>query len=280
MNRIIFLLCLLLVSGASSAQDDYYYSRDNLIKFAENLFSTGDYERAIGEYLRAAAHCEEDSMRDSLWYRIAVAYLYLSRPLDARRYADRILHARGDTLGYDRTVCLRAFSYYLEHRYDSAALLQPVLLDDQVWRQRLYQIRIASLLRQYRWQEAVELSAPSMADSLSIGLQTIARQGISLEFKSPITAGFLSAIVPGSGKLYARRGWDGLYSLLIVGTMAWQSYEGYRKDGPVSVRCLLFGGLGGVFYTGNIYGSIAAARKNNESKRSALAERVTLRFTW
>jgi tetratricopeptide (TPR) repeat protein len=279
MNRIVLLFCLLFLFGFSSAQDDYY-SRDNLIAFADNLFSTGDYERAIGEYLRAAARCEEDSQRDSLWYRIAVAYLYLSRPLDARRYGDRIARARSDSLCYAKTVCLRAYSYYLEHRYDSSALHQLVMLNDPVWRQRLYQIRIASLLKQYRWQEAVKTSVPSMADSLSLSLQTIARQGISLELKSPVTAGFFSAIVPGSGKLYARRGWDGLYSLLVVGTMAWQSYEGYRKDGPVSVRCLLFGGLGGVFYTGNIYGSIVAARNYNESKRSALAERVTLRFNW
>jgi tetratricopeptide (TPR) repeat protein len=279
MRRVFLPLCLLLLTVSSSAQNDYY-SRENLLAFADNLFSTGDYERAIGEYLRAAAHCEEDRLRDSLWYRIAVAYLYLARPLDARRYGDRIARVPSDSLYYAKTVCLRAFSYYLEHRYDSAAVPQSVLFNDQVWRQRLYQIRIASLLRQYRWQEAALISAPSAADSLTLCLKTIARQGISLELKSPITAGFLSAIVPGSGKLYARRSWDGFYSLLIVGTMAWQSYEGYRKDGPVSVRCLLFGGLGGVFYAGNIYGSIVAARKHNESKRRALAERVTLRFNW
>jgi hypothetical protein len=279
MNRIVLLFCLLFIFEFSSAQDDFY-SCDNLITFADNLFSTGDYERAIGEYLRAAARCEEDSLRDSLWYRIAVAYQYLSRPLDARRYADRIALSRSDSVCYAKTVCLRAFSYYFEHRYDSAAVNHSVSVMDPVWRQRLYQIQVASLLRQYRWQEAVKASAPSPADSLSLFLQTIARQGISLELKSPVTAGFFSAIVPGSGKLYARRGWDGLYSLLVVGTLAWQSYEGYRKAGPVSVRCLLFGGLGGVFYAGNIYGSIVAARNYNESKRLALAERVSLRFNW
>jgi|WetSurMetagenome_2_1015567.scaffolds.fasta_scaffold11940_3 hypothetical protein len=279
MSRIALLLCLLFLFGFSSAQDDYY-SRDNLITFADNLFSTGDYERAIGEYLRAAARCEEDSLRDSLWYRIAVAYLYLSRPLDTRRYTDRIALAGSDSVYYAKTVCLRAFSYYLEHRYDSAMVHQSVMLKNPIWRQRLYQIGIASLLRQYRWQEVVKAAAPSPADSLSLFLQSIARQGISLKLKSPLTAGFLSTLLPGSGKLYARRGWDGLYSLLIVGSLAWQSYEGYRKDGPVSVRCLLFGGLGAVFYVGNIYGSTIAARNYNESKRLALTERVSLRFNW
>jgi hypothetical protein len=279
MSRITLLPWLLFFFGFSSAQDDYY-SRDNLIVFADNLFSTGDYERAIGEYLRAAARCEEDSLRDSLWYRIAVAYLHLSRPSDARRYTDRVALARSDSVYYGKTVCLRAFSYYLDHRYDSVMVPSTVSLKDPVWQQRFYQIQVASLLRQYRWQEAVKAAVPSPADSLSIFLQTIARQGISLKLKSPLTAGFLSTLLPGSGKLYARRGWDGLYSLLIVGSLVWQSYEGYRKDGPFSVRCLLFGGLGGVFYTGNIYGSIIAARNYNESKRLALTERVTLRFNW
>ena len=126
----------------------------------------------------------------------------------------------------------------------------------------------------------VRTPSKSPADSVSLLLNAIARQGASLHVKSPLAAGFFSSVVPGSGKLYARRGWDGLYSLLIVGATALQSYEAYRKDGPVSVRCLLFGGLGAVFYAGNIYGSIVAAQKYNESKRLALAERVALRFNW
>jgi tetratricopeptide (TPR) repeat protein len=277
MKKIVFLF---IISVSSiSAQDDFF-SCENLFAFADNLFSTGDYERAIGEYLRAAANCEDMKVRDSLWYRIAVSYLNLSRPSDARRYINRVALGQSDSLHRAKSLYFRSFSYYLEHQYDSVFTPQMISVKDPVWRERFYQIKIASLLKQYRWQDAVNESVPSPADSLSLLLNAIARQGMSLELKSPLAAGLFSAIVPGTGKLYARRGWDGLYSLVIIGTMAWQSYEGYRKDGPLSIRCLLFGGLSGIFYSGNIYGSIIAARKHNESKRSTLSDRVTLRFNW
>jgi hypothetical protein len=90
----------------------------------------------------------------------------------------------------------------------------------------------------------------------------------------------MSAAVPGSGKVYAGRTWDGLSSLLMIGVMAWQSYEGYRKDGPVSLRCMTFGLLGATFYAGNIYGSVNAAYLYNQTRKRALCDRINLWFDW
>jgi tetratricopeptide (TPR) repeat protein len=273
------LIILALVSGLSAAADDYY-SRENLCAFAGHLFTMGDYERAIGEYLRAAALSEKGIAQDSLWYRIAVAYLLLSRPADARRFCDRIQRSASDSSFFGQMQGIRAFSYYQQKKFDSAEICGTAVVQDPVWQGRLAQIRIAALLKQYRWREAVIETEKVENDAFTRTLREIGSQGTSLRYKTPAVAGALSAVLPGSGKLYAHRGLDGLYSLLLVGVTAWQAYEGYRKDGLLSVRCATFGTLGCAFYTGNVYGSVIAARQFNASKRAVLAERVILRFDW
>ncbi|MDD3295151.1 MAG: tetratricopeptide repeat protein [Geobacteraceae bacterium] len=86
--------------------------------------------------------------------------------------------------------------------------------------------------------------------------------------KSEILAGILSAILPGSGYVYAGRYGDGLTAFLlnglfIAGTVMAVQNQWYPAAG-------LTGGIGLPFYLGNIYGSAnAAARWNASVKREA-----------
>ncbi|MBR4659808.1 MAG: hypothetical protein IKO77_00030 [Bacteroidales bacterium] len=73
--------------------------------------------------------------------------------------------------------------------------------------------------------------------------------------KSPVVAGLMSAIIPGSGKIYAGYTGEGIASLLSVGTMAAVTAENWVKYGPRNWKTILFGSLTGVFYIANIYGS-------------------------
>ena len=96
--------------------------------------------------------------------------------------------------------------------------------------------------------------------------------------KSTAVAGTLSAIVPGSGQLYAERYQDGLMAfavngLFIAGTIAAIDSENYALAGIV-------GGVGLPFYIGNIYGAANAARQWNLSLSRKLRNElsVTLDF--
>jgi hypothetical protein len=186
--------------------------------------------------------------------------------------------------------CLYAFSFYLEKRYDSLMSVLPdlyVRITEPALKDRCLQMNIAALIKTYRWDEAIAESIKAVkdrkaesGDSIFQYLNSISLTGKRLRLKSPWVAGTLSALVPGSGKVFAGRAWDGVFSFLIVGVMAWQAYEGYVKDGPVSSRCITFGLLAGAFHAGNIYGSVNAAVLCNRSRKSALAEQATLRFDW
>jgi hypothetical protein len=82
-----------------------------------------------------------------------------------------------------------------------------------------------------------------------------------IKYKSPLIAGTLSAILPGLGKVYSQKYFEGLSGFLqnlVLGAIA---YENYQMNGLNSARFYTFGSIFGLFYIGNIWGSsLAAAR--------------------
>jgi len=78
--------------------------------------------------------------------------------------------------------------------------------------------------------------------------------------KSTLLAGVFSAIVPGSGKIYAGKTGQGIGSMLLTGLFALQTWESYKKDGYQSARFMIFGSLLGVSYVSNIYGSVFSVK--------------------
>lgn len=92
--------------------------------------------------------------------------------------------------------------------------------------------------------------------------------------KSPVTAGVMSALVPGSGYMYAGRYADGITALIvnglfIAGTLVAVHQENYAVAAIV-------GGIGLPFYVGNIYGSANAATKWNIGFRKDLRGKIAV----
>jgi hypothetical protein len=288
MARYLLPLAVMLMHIPALAED--YYTKDNLLKFAAYLDEEGEYDRAIGEYLRVVAINEDSRLRDSLFYRIAVAYIHLQRPATARVYSARITSDAAASLVSQKARCLSAYCYYLEKKFDSTVVATreaSTEVVDDTWNQCLVRIRIASFLQQFRWsdatvetEKAIRLSRSARNDTMLQQLYTIGLEGRNQSHKNPFLAGMLSAFLPGSGKMYAGRTWDGIVSLFFVGAAAWQAYDGYTKGGLFSVRSVAFGLLGSAFYAGNVYGSVTAARLHNRSENDALAGRIDLRFDW
>jgi TM2 domain-containing membrane protein YozV len=77
-------------------------------------------------------------------------------------------------------------------------------------------------------------------------------------YKSSALAGILSAVIPGSGKIYVGEWGDGITAFLVTGLLAFLAYDNFRADH--TTRAWIFTGLGAFFYAGNIYGSIASAQ--------------------
>lgn len=80
--------------------------------------------------------------------------------------------------------------------------------------------------------------------------------------KIPTLAGILSAILPGSGRVYSGFMWDGLFSFLLFTGSVSLSYLYYREDRPLPACTFL--SLASLFYISDIYGSVRGANLYND----------------
>lgn len=158
MKRAVIVLCALLSFPLFTAAGDDYYTKENILRFADHLYQNGEYERAVGEYCRVMALCRDARLMDTLAYRIAVANVTMQKPVSARKYCAAIPADTADSLLGEKAACLYAYSYYCEKKFDSSALVASRTMrqaHERGSQLRCAQIRVGALLQQCRWNEAL-----------------------------------------------------------------------------------------------------------------------------
>ncbi len=128
-----------------------------------------------------------------------------------------------------------------------------------------YQLGI--LVMQNQWSEAksfadeyVELLSERETYNLLYGQVT---DGLNIHYKSPALAASLSAIIPGSGKVYTKQWKDAIYSFLFVSAAGWLTYRSYTANG-LAFSSIFWGSVTIGFYSANIYGSHKSAKRFND----------------
>jgi hypothetical protein len=97
---------------------------------------------------------------------------------------------------------------------------------------------------------------------------------MQLDVRSPTKAALMSAIVPGTGKIYAKHWKDGILSMIFVGAATFQAYRGFNNRGITSIHAWIFTTVGTGYYLGNIYGSYHAAKKYNDKIYHPIHDRI------
>ena len=78
--------------------------------------------------------------------------------------------------------------------------------------------------------------------------------------KSPLLAGVMSGIIPGSGKIYAGKTGEGIAAMIASAGFGLITWENYRKLGMNHVKTIFFGSIFVANYVSNIYGSVISVR--------------------
>ncbi len=270
--------------SARAASVSDYRSQGRILEFADFLWSMEEYDRAIGEYQRYQ-FVRGDSV-PSIMLRIAQCHFRLERYRDsALPFAEA---ARLSSRPALRDSALIGYANALYRANESVAFR---LLADSVSADtalsgihgHMAALGTLGLLQQCRWDEAEAIATSFVAASSDSGvapLAELARQGQQLPHKSPALAAVLSALVPGSGKVYCGQTFDGIYSFVVVGGCAWLAYEGFRDHGISSGKGWVFGSAALVFYGGNIYGSGIAARMYNRGHTERLLDEVQIQVDY
>ena len=85
--------------------------------------------------------------------------------------------------------------------------------------------------------------------------------------KSPLLAGLMSAILPGSGRIYAGRVLDGIMGMWMMYLVGNSAYNAIENERPIAGP--LFGIATGFVYLGEVYGGWRAAKNYQYSEENS-----------
>ncbi|MCY3549350.1 MAG: tetratricopeptide repeat protein [Candidatus Poribacteria bacterium] len=283
---LILFLTVTFLPFAAAEEPIEYYTSENVRKFADFLYEEGDYLRAAGEYQRYLFYSSGSKARlesertgegtdsDQIRYKIAVCYRFAGQTEQAIRSFETLLKTHPEGQFASRAYYQIGATYFLTDQFEqSVQFLRGALprITDTRQHAEAEQLIGLSYLMQKQWSEAGEVfkvlqgSDMLMVSEKAKVYHKYAEAGARLPTRSPFLAGVLSTILPGAGRFYTGRIGDALNSLFVIGITGWQAYDGFRRDGISSVKGWTIGTLSGIFYVGNIYGSVISARVYNRN---------------
>lgn len=261
--RTSLLTLFLLIALNSNSQD--FYNHDNSVRFGKYLYNSTQFDLAVLEFERCVFLKPDD--RES--------YLYLfkiNRKLNLFDKAINAFQRFNGNLNFEEMDASFGSEYFKllvqNRKYQEAS----VFLDKNPSFKENSNFKLSTMLLRKEWKNAYAYQT-SINNSIDITLSDISRRGVLLKKKSPVLAGLLSTILPGSGKAYAGKWKDGLISFVMTTTASFVAIRGFVKDGN-SFYPWIMGSMAVAYYSGNIYGSTVAAKKYNTDKEDELAKQA------
>jgi TM2 domain-containing membrane protein YozV len=253
MRKLLVILFLIPITSVPQSTSFDFQSPQNIKKFADYLFCEGDYLRAAEEYTSIRNIFQNDTI--NLKIMLSYSNLNLYNQVFESYLKEKFSKFRED-----------AQMHYLKNSF---------LVDSSVFRSSLSQnsfpfkmdLSVANYFLKLRSVYFIEtLSNEIIKEDLLKPFDALQRREVepfidlsaSPDYRSPALAGILSAVIPGSGKMYVGDWGDGITSLLLTGLFAFLAYDNFNADH--TTRAWIFTGIGAFFYAGNIYGSIASAQ--------------------
>jgi TolA-binding protein len=270
------LLCALLLSAVPlwsqpippAIPSDPLTDADQILGFADALFNDGDYFRAITEYKRFLFLHPADARSGRVQLQIGLSYQRGQQWDDARQTFEAIAQQHPDPEIRAEAAYLIGETAFRQGRYAQAiADLRPVAerYGPTPIGERARYLLGWSYLRARQWLEAsqtfatIDPASPLFPSSRA--LAEAAREGEHLPRKSPVLAGLMSGVIPGTGHFYTGRWRDGTVALLLNGAFLTAGIEAVSAGNEAAAALLLF--FEAAWYSGAIYGAVNAAHKYN-----------------
>jgi tetratricopeptide (TPR) repeat protein len=140
---------------------------------------------------------------------------------------------------------------------------------DQSWSQFLL---ASSYFKEGLFDSSLSIST-ILPEEIGGKLKRYSIEGLELKPRSPALGGILSAIIPGTGKIYAGRLLDGMQAFSVVLAPAYNAYYHFSKTGTSSVQAWIWTAVASWFYLSDIYGSVKAVIEYNDMQKYKIIER-------
>lgn len=264
---VIFILCN--ISNAAYSQNLLDYQ--NSLKYADYLFMTGQYELAAVEFERVVFLEPKDTLAK---LKLVQSYRYLSSHSIALNKIEVFF-----------PNCLEYLPEEFSDEYVKNLLYERRFQESReflcknitLYKDTKFEYQLGALIMEHKWPEAKSVAddhADLISENMKYGmLYDIACEGLKTPYKNPVLAASLSAILPGTGKIYTGQWKDAIYSFLFVSAGLWLSYHSYSLNG-LGVNSIFWGSITIGFYSANIYGSYKSAKRFNQRLNQSYTEAV------
>jgi tetratricopeptide (TPR) repeat protein len=259
------------------------FTANQLVEFAEQLMREGEYFRAITEYRRFLFNYPHDPRRAMMHFRIGLALYRGQRYGEALQTFREVVRRYPGTKFGKQASLWQGESLMRQAQYGTAEQVYTEIIkqhpQDDIGQHARYQLGWA-LLYQRQWLEAsAQFQHLTSENPLYLASQRLAEEvldGEKLPHKSPLVAGILSGILPGSGQLYNERLGDALLAFFLNGLFVVGIIEAVSSDELAIAGVLSFFEAG--WYTGNVYGAINGAHKHNRHAVETFIRNLENRF--
>ncbi len=260
MRLILLLLPTVVCFNAQPEADLFTPAR--LKAFGNYLFARGDYLRAAREYERYLYLVEGND--DSTRFKVGLCHELRGRhDLAAQAFEALAAEANGRLAAGARLALL--------HNLARGENWERITASGNPEEETFY----------YHYAARVALDFASLDsgffdivknDSLRVHFLTLEKERQGLRPKRPWVAATLSTVIPGLGKVYNRRGLDGLYAFVATVLSGYVAHNAFAHERVISG--LATTALAVSFYLGNIYGSYIGARIDFQERQALWRARL------
>ncbi|WP_290664435.1 hypothetical protein [Ignavibacterium sp.] len=240
-----FFISLLLIISIYS-QSNPLKQPQNIKLFADYLFCEQDYLRAAEEYISL----KDTYLSDTIIYKIAKCYSIIGEFDKSLNY---FFNIPASSVFYDNVKREIGKIYFLN---EDEISLNKMMVEKENSFNDLLKLKIALKLLKNQTDDIENLLTYDGEDFIT--LRNFYSQRKNPDYKSETVAGILSAIIPGSGKIYTEEYSDGITAFILTGIFSYLAYDNLKHEH--NFRGYLFTGIAAGFYFGNIYGSVASAQ--------------------
>lgn len=264
------LVVLILVVQVGFAQNK------SELPFIEHLVNKGYYNEVI-HLINTDSLNYRPAQQDSLNYFKGWANYSLK---NLEQSTKSLLNVGKESSFYLKSQFFAGYNQiFLENYSDAREIISQMHVQDET-NLSLINFELSGIeLLQGNWTKAKELIKQVNPNIATLNQQVAALSQICKEqethrSKSPLLAGVMSCIIPGSGKIYSGKTGEGIAAMVATTGFGLIAWENYRKLGIGHVKTIFFGSIFAANYASNIYGSVISVRIINNEYQDAVQNQI------
>lgn len=253
------------------------YANQEPLKLGDHFVQLQNYDAAITEYKRFIFFHPDDVRVAQIYDKIGLAYRSQGLWEEAiLAMKSAVLNANTDEEKSQFQLNL-AVTLIASKNYDLARLeLIKVMLrntSEKTYKRSLF-LQAVTYIYQYRWDDTRKVLKDYTTDE---SLDQLLEKAINLPQKSTTLAKVLSAVIPGTGQMYAGRWGGGLNALGLNGVLGYVAVDAVLKGYYIDATLWTYF-IFRRYYMGNLYRSETAVETYNQEKSQQVAENILQRL--